>query len=324
MRVTPPAPGPPPAPPPPTAEAHEDTWVELEPVPAAQAESSPAPRASTVVAARSAVALEHRASEPTDPVRPPRAEDGAHLDPLAPPRESGAPHEGDDGWTFSPTAPARVDLGLTSGAREARAALARRGDAASEPRGASRSGGLVETLHAAEVAAGRAKGVGAQMAVEAIARSPEAPLEGHATFDIAIDRAGKVHVAVTAASSELEGWRALTAPIEALVARKSVNVPDGAKGLRVVVRVEARQQFPDGGSTKGRFGAVAKASPGAIRETKERIDIELPHVVVGYRGRGCGAGMVVAPGAVTLGGGCRESTAVVRVVSSKLIAEERL
>jgi len=241
---------------------------------------------------------------PEEPAHVPTAEDGT--------------------WSFSPTVGA-IDL-ASSFRKNAVSAMAR--SDRDDPNGSPKGGGLVEALDAADLAKGIAHGGAVKVAIDEIARTTNAPIEGNATFSIALARTGNVHVTLMNANSETEGWRRLVFPIRKLVeekfhAKEPMIVPAGARGIKVVVRVEAKQQFVDGGDPKKAVGAFARATPGGIKKTKEGIEILLPAASVGYAGRACSVAIGLNPGGIVANGHCRESTAIIRMVSSRILTEER-
>jgi hypothetical protein len=240
----------------------------------------------------------------------PQAELGVSDEPAASPGE---------GFTFRPTI---VDLRL-SAAAAAGAIPAPEAPPASGPRPISTTGGLAEGLDAADVERGLGRGGPARAAVEEAARSSEAPMFGIAMFAVSVDGAGKVAVDVLDATSERAGWEALRPAIADRLAKAPVRPPSGSRGLRVTVRVEASEQFPGGARPPAKEGVVAKASPGKITETKTKIDIELPYAAIGYRGRRCGGGLVIAPGGISGGAGC-EVGVPLRVVATRIVSEQRL
>ncbi|WP_394825556.1 hypothetical protein [Pendulispora albinea] len=171
---------------------------------------------------------------------------------------SSAPAEG---WTFSPTVRKPVDLGLGApgGSKYVLPdGVVSKAELPADER-PSTTGGLAEALDAEDVKRGTSRGQPVRLAVEAAARTTEAPSVGRATFDISVGAEGAVQIQLADANNDYEGWKRLVEAIRGQLARKRVRIPPGSKGLHVVVEVEARDQKPDGtpanASALRRFGA---------------------------------------------------------------------
>ncbi|HVJ92814.1 MAG TPA: hypothetical protein VM580_23600, partial [Labilithrix sp.] len=146
-------------------------------------------------------------------------------------------------WWFRPT---QSDIGLVT--RPA-ARIAMPEDVAAPDPGARRissTGGLVESLDAADSARGLGRGGPERSAVDEAAHSDAAPVFGTALFAVKIGNDGSIDVDVSAASSDLAAWEGLRPLVRASLTKRPVRVPPNSRGLRVTVRVEASEQFPGG------------------------------------------------------------------------------
>ena len=226
-------------------------------------------------------------------------------------------------WTFRPTASADVRLG-TMGAM-AVAGEQHEAPRVEAPRPASSTGGLAETLAAGDVQKGLGHAGPVRTAVDNAARTPNAPTFGTATFAIILREDGDVSVQLAGASSERPGWDALRSTIRDAVKAAPKRIGVHGKGVRVVVQVEASEQFAGGGrpTPDKKQGAAVGGSIGSVTETKDHIEFGLPHVDLTYKTRQCGVGVSVNPGGLSLGGGCEPGVAM-RVVSTKILAEQPL
>jgi len=189
----------------------------------------------------------------------------------------------------------------------------------------SKSGGLVEGLDARDMHLGLGRGGPILSAVDAAAHDPAAPVLGKALFAISVLDNGSIKVDTLNASSERAAWEKLAPIIAQGLADKNVRVPNAAKGIRVTVSVDAREQFASGAPPvpPEKQGFKAGGSIGKITEKKDQIEITPPHVSLGYQGKKCGASIVILPGSASLGAGC-EVGVPVRVVETHDVREERL
>src|SRR5262249_11698597 len=142
---------------------------------------------------------------------------------------------------------------------------------------------------------------------------------------IAIGADGTVDMRLAEASIDRPGWAALSQEITESLKKKPIRLAPNQNGLRVTVRVEASEKFPEGmaPTPEKQQGVSVHASPGKITETKDHIDIEIPSVVLVAKGRKCGGGIVLTPGGISGGGGCAAGVAM-RVVKARIVSEERL
>ena len=237
------------------------------------------------------------------------------------------PERGDESWMFSPIGQSPMNLDLSIAQRS----LVGGGEGAREgaPNAGqvSTSGGLVEGLAQHDVDMGMGRGGPVVSAAERAAKVPDAPLEGSATFEVAVDASGHVNVHLGDVTSDHEGWARVASAMGGMVDTRRLRIPAGAHGLHVVVRVTAKVQYPNGLDPKV-LGTHFEATPGKITETKTRIVIEkLPSVTIATVGKVCGVGVTLGLGGLSLGGGCNPENAgmgTMRVVSGQIVSESRL
>ncbi|WP_394840998.1 hypothetical protein LZC95_28470 [Pendulispora brunnea] len=280
------------------ADAVEEWEIETPPDIGKPEPSSNAP--ASPLAARE---VARRWTAPSEvPATPPPSDSGSS-ETATPPSESG------EAWSLPSVGRKPIDLGL--GTARGPAILAPGGAATAEPPAderPSRTGGLVEALDAEDAARGFGRGGPVKLAVEAAARTTDAPTVGKATFDVAVNGDGSLHVTLLSANTDYEGWNRITQAIRSHLGRKRVRIPPGAKGLHVVVEVEAKEQFPDGTSPSSLGGKVGIGPAGPAAS---------------YRGKVCRATISLAG----ITGGCSPENAGVaptRMVSSRIVKETRL
>ncbi|MGH7280180.1 MAG: hypothetical protein ACRELY_01535, partial [Polyangiaceae bacterium] len=217
----------------------------------------------------------------------------------AAPQSSARENGSGEPWSFSPT---NVNLGLGDKTGELARQMAQHGqlDTGTKPS----PGGVVEGLDAADAARGFGRGGPVVQAVEEVSRDPTAPPEGVAMFDIAIEKNGKISVSVSESTANREDWQRLTTDIARAVQKKAIRMPEGANGLRVGVRVEAKIRFPDGRDPK-KSGAYASGTGVGIHDHGDgTVDLELPSIGVGVRGKVCNADARLTILGPMIGGGC--------------------
>lgn len=227
-----------------------------------------------------------------------------------------------EGWAFNPTGKVDLGLGDTRGALVRQ--MAANGQLGGE--GEASPGHLVEALDALDVERGFGRGGPVVQAVEDAARDPGAPPEGVAIFDITIERSGAISVRVSEETANREDWERLTTYVASAVKKRAVRIPDGAQGLRVGVRVEAKIRYPDGRDPK-KSGAFASSTGLTTHETKDHVDIVLPSVTVGVRGKVCSGGLTLSAAGPSLSGGCSPEnvgTHPERVVAGRQTYEARM
>jgi hypothetical protein len=199
---------------------------------------------------------------------------GAKMRPLEPdsrkapgPDEAAAPPEAapDPRWSFSPLALA-VDP---------RAALSpdlvspRQNAEAPPPASVSATGGVAEGLAEHDAAIGMGRGGPVLSAVEDAARSSDAPVAGHATFEVVVGREGKVEARVLAAGGDAAAWRRVALAAAREVDPRRLRLPAGARGWRVVVDIEAKEQLADGRDIKTLHGLRASVAPSILQDAVE-------------------------------------------------------
>lgn len=300
----------------PTAETLEID-LEREPPTPAVATATVTPAVAAVARGRRELARGGAATMPA----------GASADP---PGDDAPAREPDPGWSFSPvaTGSARPDV---LGLNEHTGALARLGGV-TVARAPADHAGLGSAMDALDRAHGAARGGPLKDAVEEAVRSPNAPAAGTATFEIVV---GPSHLATTRlleSSSDEAGWASLRAAIDVAARKKTLRFPIGAargnEGLRVVIRVEAAQHFPNGMKpsdlgahvTKTELGLNEHAGPG---ESK----LSLPSATLHLRGKVCSLSLTLGVTASPIGGGCDPAaigTRSARRVTTTIVSEERV
>jgi hypothetical protein len=256
-----------------------------------EAAKAPPPASSETRTAVSEVTLEELAPETTplpavvaDPSE--EAAASAHADAVAPrttPRAASttptreapvenAPHTAgpDDAWSFSPGV-THIDL------RSAVTAdmVAPQHDPAAhdardrtKPATASGTGGLAEGLAAHDVEVGMGRGGAVLAAAETAARSSDAPLDGGATFDVAVRPDGVV-ARVVSADRDAAGWSRVADSLGRSLDPKRVRLPPGGRGWRVVVRVDAVTRLADGRDVRTLHGVKAAVTPSVLQQQTE-------------------------------------------------------
>jgi hypothetical protein len=225
----------------------------------------------------------------------------------------------DSEWTFNPTVgtnPASrgvIARGVQPIAREFGEHVA----------GGSTTGGLAEALTARDVELGLGQGGQVLSAFEQRARTMDVAVEGWAVFDVGIDSSGRVSVAVSDTSTARDAWERLARTAVADVDAKRIRVPRGARGWRIAVRIEAKEQYPDGERPKD-MGVHSKTTP--LKVSKDSMVVEsLPGWQLAARGKVCSVGLSLQlPFAPMIAGGCNPENAGVqeiRVVSGRIVDE---
>jgi hypothetical protein len=147
-------------------------------------------------------------------------------------------------------------------------------------------------------------------------------VEGWAVFDVGVDSSGRVSVAVTDASAARDAWERVARTAVADVDVKRIRVPRGARGWRIAVRIEAKNQYPDGERPKDM--GVHTTTTG-FKESKTSMVMEsLPSVTVAARGKVCSVGLSLQLLGPMIAGGCNPENAGVReirVVSGRIVDE---
>ena len=231
-----------------------------------------------------------------------------------------APAASDEGWSFNPTRPA--DVTAPAFVAQSVRSIASEEAARQPPPSAGR---LAEALDRRDAELGIGRGGPVLMALENASRGMDVPVEGWATFDVAIDTSGRVSVALGNVSGEQAAWARVASTAAAAVDPSRVRIPPGTRGWHVVVRVDAKVQFPDGRRPKD-LGAHFEATRGKLSSTSMVLE-KAPGFTISYQGKVCGVGLSVSLPYPTIGGGCNPEDAgmpAVRMVSGHIVSEGRL
>lgn len=247
---------------------------------------------------------------------PSREESSLEPSPRAP---ESAPSS-DSQWTFDPT----VGTNPASSAVIARAVQPQVREFGEHLGEGKTAGGLAEALTARDVDLGLGQGGQILSAFEARARRMDVAVEGWAVFDVGIDSSGRVSVAVTDASTARDAWDRVARTAVADVDTRRIHIPRGARGWRVAVRIEAKEQYPDGTRPKDLGTHVTTTG---FKESKTSMVMEsVPSVTLAARGKVCSAGVnwTFPSPLPTIAGGCNpENIGVreIRVVSGRIVDE---
>ncbi len=304
---------------------------------AAPAPPQPTDEAGLVIEVERATE-ERRAPAPIAAAEPsgPRARAGTMRSrPVVEPTADGAEQPAPSGsaapaseWSFSPTAAGSARPNVL-GLNEHTGALARLGGVTVEsaPRDAA---GLAGAMDAIDRARGAARGGPLKDAVEEAARSPNAPAEGSAVFEIVV---GPSHLATTRlleASSDEAGWAALRAAIDVAARQKTLRFPVGRPNdaLRVVVRVSAEQRFPNGQRVRDLGAHVSKTELGLKDDAAPgESKLTLPSATLHLRGKVCSLSLTLGVSASPIAGGCDPEAIGARSarrVRTEIVSEERI
>jgi hypothetical protein len=227
--------------------------------------------------------------------------------------ETAAPDEKGGGWSLQPEPP----MDLTSRGAIARATRAL--DAESPQTGVSATGGLAEGLDAHDTAIGMGRGGPVLAALESAATGDDAPFEGAATFDVAIQTDGHVSVALLDGAGAVGEWTKVGEATRAALDPRRVRIPPGARGWHVVVRLEAKVQYPNGLDPKklGPRVIASSARPGVLG----------PSVSLAEMGKVCSVSLTLGLTLSPISGGCDPSNIgarTLRVIHGHITAEGRL
>jgi len=225
----------------------------------------------------------------------------------------------DSEWTFNPT----IGTNPTSSAVIARGVQPQVREFGAHLGEGATAGGLAEALTARDVDLGLGQGGQVLSAFEARARTMDVAVEGWAVFDVGIDSSGRVSVAVTDASTSRDAWERVARTAVADVDARRIRIPRGARGWRIAVRIEAKEQYPDGERPKD-MGVHAKTTP--LKPSKTSMVVEsLPGVELAARGKVCSVGLSLQlPFPPMIAGGCNPENAgveAIRVVSGRIVDE---
>jgi hypothetical protein len=227
----------------------------------------------------------------------------------------------DEGWSFAATKP--VDV--TSSKVVAQSARDVVNEGADRAGAGAAVGGLSTGLDERDVDLGLGRGGAVLSALESASQHMDVPVEGAATFDVAIDTSGHVSVALSDVSSEYAAWSRVASAAGAAVDAKRIRIPPGARGWHVVVRIDAKVQYPNGLKPK-QLGNHFEATPGEI--DKDSIVMKkIPGVTISHVGKVCGVGLSVTILGPSIAGGCDPTNIGMpagRLVSGHIVSEGRL
>jgi hypothetical protein len=232
------------------------------------------------------------------------------------PEQTGAPDEKSGGWSLQPEQP--VDL--TSPGVVARATRGLEGEGPQTPlTGVSATGGVAEGLDAHDAAIGMGRGGPVLAALESAASGDDAPFEGAATFDVAIQTDGHVSVALLDGAGAVGEWTKVGEATRAALDPRRVRIPPGARGWHVVVRLEAKVQYPNGLDPKklGPRVIASSTGPGVLG----------PSVSLAEMGKVCSVALTLGLTLSPISGGCDPSNIgarTLRVVHGHITSEGRL
>jgi len=286
--------------------------IDVEPVPAERSADPRLAGSETIVPVARAVPV--RAGHES-PATPSQGETSPEPAPPAPEPASSS----DSDWTFNPT----VGMNPTSRETIARGVQPQVREFGKHLGDGATAGGLAEALTARDVDLGLGQGGQVLSAFEARARTMDVAVEGWAVFDVGIDSSGRVSVAVTDASTARDAWERVARTAVADVDAKRIHIPRGARGWRVAVRIEAKEQYPDGERPKD-MGLHARTTP--LKPSKTSMVVEsLPGVELAARGKVCSVGLSLQlPFPPMIAGGCNPENAgveAIRVVSGRIVDE---
>jgi hypothetical protein len=228
---------------------------------------------------------------------------------------------GDEGWSFAATKP--VDV--TSSKVVTRSAHEVVNEGADRAGAGAAVGGLSTGLDERDVDLGLGRGGAVLSALESASQGMDVPIEGAATFDVAIDTSGHVSVALSDVSSEYAAWSRVASAAGAAVDAKRVRIPPGARGWHVVVRIDAKVQYPNGLKPK-QLGNHFEATPGEI-DKDSMVMKKIPGFTISHVGKVCGVGLSVTILGPNIVGGCGPTNIGMpagRVVSGHIVSEGRL
>jgi hypothetical protein len=186
-------------------------------------------------------------------------------------------------WSFSPlTEPAHAELAM--GTARYRVAVPDAPDTVSTAMS-------LDDGH--DVALGVGRGGPVRSAVEEAVSASASGMLGMATFDVTVDRSGKVLVDLVDARGDSAPWEHVRDPIRQLVERKPVRLPEQGRGLRVRVHVEATEKLADGRDVRS-LGTSGGGTLGQVGTDSVAMK-EMPNVHLEHRGKVCTARVAVGP-----------------------------
>ena len=173
-----------------------------------------------------------------------------------------------NGWSFSPST-TRMELGAALSpdlvAPEPASGKGHRPDAS--PR--STTGGVSEALAAHDVELGIGRGGAILSAAEQAARGGDAPVSGSATFDVAVHADGAVLAEVVSTDGNRDAWARVAEDLQRSVDPARIRLPPGGRGWRVVVQLDAHEQFADGRDVRSLHGPRVSLAPSALSAAME-------------------------------------------------------
>jgi hypothetical protein len=233
-----------------------------------------------------------------------------------------APSSTPDGrdWVFTVTKPR--DVAAPGMVAQAARDVARE---AAPQTPAHSAGGLNEALDGRDAETGLGRGGPVLSALESASRSMEVPIEGSATFDVAVDTSGHVTVSLTEVTKDFEAWSRVARAASTALDPKRVPIPQGARGWRVAVHIDAGLQYPDG-TRPGQLGTRFGGAPGEVSKSSMVVE-KTPALRLSTRRKMCGEALQVGP--PLPGINCAFSTENagmpgVRIVTGHILSEGQL
>jgi hypothetical protein len=302
---------------PPETELAIEVAATASPAPNLESEEHAAPGAVA------ALATAERA-KPPEPSQPPSA--SADVEPEANAGEAHASDgsRGGSDWTFRATS-APIGLGERTGA------LARASGVEPEigpSRASPQDRMLNSALDAADAQRGMARGGPLKLAVEEVARTSDAPLEGTALFEIVVGPNHPPRARLVDASADARGWSSLAPAIDRAAAKKELRLPPNGDGLRVRVRVSADVVLPDGRRLKDLGVKTIVQKP----DLKDRVapgesKLVLPAATLVLEGKVCSLSLTAGATLTPIAGGCNIEgigAQATRRVKTSIVDEERI
>ncbi len=253
---------------------------------------------------------------------------------------AGAPLEKPDDWSLSPRAhepragvtSVPVDLGIGPKLSFRLAPTYSQGDAPGEQstlaaaKADSRrvQEAVRELADAHDVTIGVGRGGAAVSAAREAARGDFAPVSGTTLFEVTVDSNGVTWAGVSNAQSDYDGWQKVAVEIASRLRGKALRIPEGSRGLRFQIEVNARVVEVDG--SRAPKGTKAEVIVGE----KNGLLTRLPGAYSSGGGRICQYQVAIVPipqMPLSIGGSCgfeKLSTKPMRVVSARLVSESRL
>ncbi|HEY0466197.1 MAG TPA: hypothetical protein VGC79_18430 [Polyangiaceae bacterium] len=133
----------------------------------------------------------------------------------------------------------------------------------------STTGGLQEGLEAHDRALGLGPSGPMVSALYNAAHTSAAPQLGVARFQVTVLESGVVEIALTAASDQLDGWRAVAAQAADALRRSPPRIPGNRSGIRLSIELTAEETLPNGVRTKQLHGPRPTVSPVRFVSTQE-------------------------------------------------------